>query len=79
MKIVSLLFACFLQQGIPFYRLRIGAEIVVIGSRATTRLPDLIGLSEELATALEGASRSTVMMDMPPPQLVVCERLKVEG
>lgn len=70
-RIVSLLFACFLQQGIPPYRLRIGAEIVVIGSRATTRLPDLMVLSEELATALEGASRSTVMMDMPPPLLVV--------
>lgn len=37
----------------------------------TTRLPDLMVLSEELATALEGASRSTVMMDMPPPLLVV--------
>lgn len=70
-RIVSQLFACFLQQGIPPYRLRIGAEIVVMGSRATTRLPDLMALSEELATALEGASRSTVMMDMPPPLLVV--------
>jgi len=28
-------------------------------------------LSEELATGLEGASRSTIMIDMPPPQLVV--------
>jgi Uma2 family endonuclease len=28
-------------------------------------------LSEELATALEGASRSTITIDMPPPQLVV--------
>jgi Uma2 family endonuclease len=28
-------------------------------------------LSEELATALKGASRSTVTIDMPPPQLVV--------
>jgi Uma2 family endonuclease len=46
-------------------------EVVVSGSRATTRLPDLMVLSEELATALEGASRSTVMMDMPPPLLVV--------
>lgn len=70
-RIVSLLFAYFLQKGIPPYRLRIGAEIVVSGSRATTRLPDLIVLSEELATALKGASRSTVTIDMPPPQLVV--------
>jgi Uma2 family endonuclease len=28
-------------------------------------------LSEELAIALEGASRSTVTLDMPPPLLVV--------
>lgn len=70
-RIVSLLFACFLQLGIQPYRLRVGTEIVVSGARATTRLPDLMLLSEELAAALEGASRSTVMIDMPPPQLVV--------
>jgi Uma2 family endonuclease len=28
-------------------------------------------LSEELATAMEGATRSIVLMDMPPPALVV--------
>ncbi len=70
-RIAMFLLVYFSQQGIPSYRLRIGAEIVVMGSRATTRLPDLMVLSEELATALEGASRSTVMIDMPPPQLVV--------
>jgi Uma2 family endonuclease len=31
----------------------------------------LVVLSEELAVALEGASRSIVLMDMPPPLLVV--------
>jgi Uma2 family endonuclease len=70
-RIAMFLLAYFLQQGIPFYRLRIGTEMVVSGKRATTRFPDLMVLSEELATALEGASRSTVMMDMPPPLLVV--------
>ena len=70
-RIAMFLLACFLQQGIPSYRLRVGTEIVVSGSRATTRLPDLMVLSEELATALKGASRSTVMIDMPPPELVV--------
>ncbi|MEQ9236482.1 Uma2 family endonuclease [Coleofasciculus sp. E2-BRE-01] len=70
-RIVMFLLSHFLQQGIPSYRLRIGAEIVVSGSRATTRLPDLMVLSEELTTALEGASRSTIIIDMPPPQLVV--------
>lgn len=70
-RIASLLFAFFLNQGIPSYRLRIGTEIVVSGSQATTRFPDLIILSEELATALKGASRSTITLDMPPPLLVV--------
>lgn len=70
-RIATFLFAYFLQQGIPPYRLTMKTEVVVSGSRATTRLPDLMVLSEELATAMEGASRSTVMMDMPPPMLVV--------
>lgn len=70
-RIAMFLLAAFLQQGIPSYRLRIGAEIVVSGLLSTTRLPDLLVLSEELATALAGAKRSTVMPDMPPPQLVV--------
>ena len=35
------------------------------------RLPDFAVLTEELAQALEGASRSSVMPDMPQPQLVV--------
>lgn len=69
-RIASLLFAFFLQQKIPPYRLRIGTEIVVSGSRATTRLPNLMVLTEELAAALEGARRSAVMPDMPPPMLV---------
>ncbi|MBE9124891.1 MULTISPECIES: Uma2 family endonuclease [unclassified Coleofasciculus] len=70
-RIAMFLLVCFLQQGIPAYRLTQKTELVVSGSRATTRLPDLMVLSEELATALEGANRSTVMMDMPPPELVV--------
>lgn len=70
-RIVSFLFAYFLQQGFPHASLRTKAEIVVSGSRVTVRVPDLMVLSEELASALKGASRSTVMMDMPPPQLVV--------
>ncbi|MEA5534405.1 Uma2 family endonuclease [Crocosphaera sp. XPORK-15E] len=71
LRIASFLFAYFLQMGIPSYRLRIGTEVVVSGTRATVRLPDLMVLTEELAIALQSASRSTVTMDMPPPQLVV--------
>lgn len=46
-------------------------EIVVSGSRATTRLPDLMVLTEELLEALQDASRGTITLDMPPPALVV--------
>ena len=70
-RIASLLFALFWQKGIPSYRLTMKTEIVVNSSRATTRFPDVMVLSEELATALEGSSRSTIMSDMPPPLLVV--------
>jgi Uma2 family endonuclease len=58
-------------QLIPGRLLRRGTEVVVSGSRATTRVPDLLVLTEELATALAGTSRSIVTSDMPPPALVV--------
>jgi Uma2 family endonuclease len=41
------------------------------GTRVSVRVPDLILLSEEGAIALDGATRSLVLMDMPPPLLVV--------
>ncbi len=70
-RIASFLFAYFLQLGIPFYRLRIGVEVVVSGTRATVRLPDLVIFSEELANEMASTTRATIMLDMPPPQLVV--------
>ena len=70
-RIAMFLVAYFLQQGIPPQRLTLKTEIVVSGSRATTRFPDVMVLSEELAIALEGARRSTIMPEMPPPLLVV--------
>ncbi len=70
-RIASFLFAYFLQLGIPYYCLRIGTQIVVSGSRATAREPDLMVLSEEAAIALEGAPQSVITYDMPPPLLVV--------
>jgi Uma2 family endonuclease len=70
-RIASFLFAMFLTLGIPSYRLRIGLEIAVSGARVSVRVPDLVVLSEALASALEGASRSIVLMEMPPPDLVV--------
>jgi Uma2 family endonuclease len=60
-----------LMQVIPIRLLRRWTEVVVSGSRATTRVPDLLVLTEELAAALAGTSRSIVMADMPPPALAV--------
>ncbi|MBD2491851.1 Uma2 family endonuclease [Aulosira sp. FACHB-615] len=56
---------------VPVNRVSNKAEIVISGFRATTRVPDLIVLTEELATILQGATRSTITLDMPPPALVV--------
>ena len=46
-------------------------EIVVSGSRATVRLPDLMVLTEDLADDLYNSKRSTITIDMLPPALVV--------
>ena len=70
-RIAMFLLAYFLQQGIPFYCLTMKTEVAVSGARVSVRLPDLLILSEELATELEGASRSIVLMDMPPPLLAI--------
>jgi len=60
-----------LLQFVPFSLLRRGTEISVTGHRATVRVPDLMVLTEAAAAALEGASRSILMPEMPPPALVV--------
>ncbi len=70
-QIASFLFACYLQLGIPYYCLRMGAQIAVSGSRATAREPDLMVLSEACAAALDGAKHCLITHDMPPPLLVV--------
>jgi Putative restriction endonuclease len=56
---------------VPVRLLRRGTEIVVNSYRTTTRIPDLMVLTKDLATSLTGAKRSVVMPDMPPPALVV--------
>jgi len=68
-RIASFLFACFLQQGVPSYRLSMKTEIITTGSRM--RIPDLVIFSEELAAVMKGANRSIVMPEMPAPALVV--------
>jgi Uma2 family endonuclease len=70
-RIAMFLSIYFSQLGIPAYRLTMKTEMAVSGSRVSVRVPDLLVLSEELATAMDGATRSIVLMDMPPPLLVV--------
>ncbi len=48
-----------------------GTEIVLPNSKAKTRYPDLLVLSEAGAAALSGKSRSLITLDMPAPALVV--------
>ena len=66
---ITLLLA--LAKHVPGGLLRRGTEIVVSGLRATTRIPDLLLLSGELASELAGASRSLVTLDMSPPKLAI--------
>jgi len=70
-RIACFLFVYFAQLGIPFSRLTMKTEVAVMGTRTTVRVPDLMVMTEELAQAMQGATRSIVMSDMPPPQLVV--------
>jgi len=70
-RIAMFLLIYFSQLGIPFYRLSMKTEIAVYSRQVGVRSPDLIVLSEELATVLAGATRSLILMEMPPPLLVV--------
>jgi Uma2 family endonuclease len=69
--IAMALVAKFLQLGIPSRRLMVKVEIVIVGGRSTTRVPDLTLLSEELVLELQETNRSTILTDMTSPTLVV--------
>ena len=56
---------------IPYQQITNKAEIIISGSRVTARVPDLIVLTPEGAAELAAYGRSTVILDMPPPLLVV--------
>lgn len=66
---IFLLLTC--AQFFPGQLFRRGTEVVVSGSRATSRVPDLMLLTEELATALAGTARSIILPDMSPPAWVL--------
>jgi len=69
---IALFLVVQLAQLIPYQLLRCNSTaIAVSGSRATTRIPDVIVLSEELATVLEQAEKSVITFDMPSPRLVI--------
>jgi Uma2 family endonuclease len=70
-RIAMFLVATLLQLGISFDRLSLKTELAVSSTRVSVRVPDLVVLSEAGVAALEGASRSLVLLDMPPPLLVV--------
>lgn len=60
-----------LARYLPLALLAIGTEVEVSGSRATSRLPDLLVHSEESRAALTGSKRAILLRDMPPPAIVV--------
>ncbi len=68
---IALFLLAHLLQFVPINCLSNKAEIVVSGARATTRIPDLTVFSVELAAILRDTKRSTILLDMPPPLLVV--------
>lgn len=68
---IALFLLTQLLQFVSINQLSNKAEIVVSGARATTRIPDLVVLTDELVAGLQGAMRSTITLDMPPPVLVL--------
>lgn len=60
-----------LSRFFPSRLLRTKTEIVISGIRETTRSPDVMVLTEELVLALKQTKRSTILLNMPPPALVV--------
>ncbi|GAP97863.1 Uma2 family endonuclease [Leptolyngbya sp. NIES-2104] len=46
-------------------------ELVVSGARARVRFPDLMVFTDELVEALSGATRGTILLEMPPPAIAI--------
>ncbi len=70
-RIAMFLVAYLLGYGIPSHRIRMKTEVAVYSRQVGLRIPDLVVYSEELAQIMQGATRSLILMDMPPPLLVV--------
>jgi Uma2 family endonuclease len=70
-RVAMFLTIYFSKLGISSDRLTLKTEMATSGTRVSVRVPDLVILSEEGVITLEGATRSLILMDMPPPLLVV--------
>ncbi|PNJ90523.1 hypothetical protein CEP14_15660 [Cylindrospermopsis raciborskii C04] len=70
-RIAVFLLIYFSELGIPYYRLSMKTEIAVNSRMVGVRVPDLVVFSEELTQVMQNATRSLILMDMPPPLLVV--------
>jgi Uma2 family endonuclease len=70
-RIATFLLIYFSKLDIPYYRLSMKTEIAVNSRMVGVRVPDLVVFSEELAMVMQVATRSLILMDMPPPLLVV--------
>jgi Uma2 family endonuclease len=70
-NLIGMFLISILPQFVPYYRLRRGTEIVVSSRRATSRIPDLMVLTEAGAIALPAKQRSIVTSDMPAPALAI--------
>ncbi|MFO5494208.1 MAG: Uma2 family endonuclease [Cuspidothrix sp.] len=70
-RIAIFLLIYFSQLGIPYYQFRMKTEMAVNSRMVGVRVPDLVVFSEELAQVMKDATRSLILMDMPPPLLVV--------
>jgi Uma2 family endonuclease len=70
-NVIALYVLSILLPFVPIQRMRRGTEIVVSGLRATTRIPDLMIVSDDLSAELAGSCRSILMPDMLPPEFVL--------
>ncbi len=60
-----------LSKLVPLPLIELSVEVAVPGLRATTRIPDLILHSDESLAALDDGARAVILLEMPPPALVV--------
>lgn len=73
-NLIGMLLISVFLQFVPYYRLRRGTEIAICGNAGnilTSRIPDLMVLTEAGALAMPSQQRSRITADMPAPALVV--------